>query len=277
MVSTDEINLHRLLISCEKKIKQENVDLWTGSEKIKFATYVKYLQTLIARSGLAQSRRYNERINSLAEAVSLHTMQVDVEKGIAEARATKKVLLDSLQSQEAPEPDWLLNLKEEMAREKEQDEKAARLEDEAEEEEMMEDMLSEKVPTPQVPIEKPDIRQRHGPNITREEETSNIEHVLQHHRQMHDELTTDLGRMAKQLKMNTVRFGDTLAKDDMVLRDAQEAVETNLERMQREGKRLEIHNSKSWGTSFMTMGIVLFVCIAFILVFLTIKLLPKAK
>ncbi|KAI9005791.1 hypothetical protein CLU79DRAFT_781058 [Phycomyces nitens] len=94
---------------------------------------------------------------------------------------------------------------------------------------------------------------------------------------MHDELTTDLGRMAQQLKMNSMRFGDTLAKDDMVLKDAQEAVETNLERMQREGKRLEVHNSKAWGTSFMTLGIVLFVCIAFILVFLTIKLLPKAK
>ena len=52
--------------------------------------------------------------------------------------------------------------------------------------------------------------------MTREEETSNIEHVLQHHRQMHDELTTDLSRMAKQLKANSQSFGDTLAKDDRV-------------------------------------------------------------
>ena len=52
--------------------------------------------------------------------------------------------------------------------------------------------------------------------MTREEETSNIEHVLQHHRQMHDELTTDLTRMAQQLKANSQSFGDTLANDDKV-------------------------------------------------------------
>ena len=52
--------------------------------------------------------------------------------------------------------------------------------------------------------------------MTREEETSNIEHVLQHHRQMHDELTTDLTRMAQQLKVNSQSFGDTLANDDKV-------------------------------------------------------------
>ncbi|KAI9005790.1 hypothetical protein CLU79DRAFT_781056 [Phycomyces nitens] len=74
MASTDEINLYRLLISCEKKISQENVDLWTGSEKIKFATYVRYLQSLIRRAGLTQSRECNERINLLAEAVASHNM-----------------------------------------------------------------------------------------------------------------------------------------------------------------------------------------------------------
>jgi len=107
-------------------------------------------------------------------------------------------------------------------------------------------------------------------------ETSNIEHVLQHHRQMHDELTTDLGRMAKQLKINSQAFGDTLSKDDVVLKEAQQAVESNLTRMTKERQRLDVHYSKSWGTSFMTMAVALFVCIMFVLVFFTIKFLPKA-
>lgn len=94
---------------------------------------------------------------------------------------------------------------------------------------------------------------------------------------MHDELTTDLGRMAKQLKLNSQAFGDTLSKDDTVLKEAQEAVENNLHTMTRERKRLDEHYSKSWGTSFMTMGVVLFVCIMFLLVFFTIKFLPKAQ
>lgn len=113
-------------------------------------------------------------------------------------------------------------------------------------------------------------------NPSREHETSNIQHVLQHHRQLHDELTTDLGRMAKQLKLNSQAFGDTLSKDDTVLKEAQQAVESNLSRMTKERQRLDDHYSKSWGTSFMTMGVILFVCIMFILVFFTIKFLPKA-
>lgn len=118
-----------------------------------------------------------------------------------------------------------------------------------------------------------EIRQRNN----RKEETFNVEHVLQHHRQMHDELSTDLGRMAQQLKQNSQAFGDTLSKDDIVLRDAQKAVENNLKRMTTERQRLDEHYSKSWNTSFMTMGVVLFVCIMFILVFFTIKFLPKAS
>lgn len=113
-------------------------------------------------------------------------------------------------------------------------------------------------------------------NVSRENETTNIEHVLQHHRQMHDELTTDLSRMAKQLKLNSQAFGDTLSKDDVVLKEAQKAVESNLERMTQERQRLDVHYSKSWGTSFMSMGVILFVCIMFVLVFFTIKFLPKA-
>lgn len=52
---------------------------------------------------------------------------------------------------------------------------------------------------------------------SRAHETGNVESVLQHHRQIHDELTTDLGRMARQLKMNSQSFGDTLGKDDKVM------------------------------------------------------------
>lgn len=61
-----------------------------------------------------------------------------------------------------------------------------------------------------------------------------------------------------------------------VLREAQGAIASNLEKLRKERQRLDAHYSKSWGTSFMTMGVVLFVCIMFVLVFFTIKFLPKA-
>jgi len=49
-----------------------------------------------------------------------------------------------------------------------------------------------------------------------EEETAQIEHVLQHHRQLQEELTGDLSKMAAQLKSNSLAFGDLLEKDDQV-------------------------------------------------------------
>lgn len=38
IATTDEINLQRLLINCENKLNNEQVDLWTGSEKRKYAS-----------------------------------------------------------------------------------------------------------------------------------------------------------------------------------------------------------------------------------------------
>ncbi|KAI8987556.1 vesicle transport protein [Mycotypha africana] len=118
------------------------------------------------------------------------------------------------------------------------------------------------------------LRQRKS-SVSRENETTNIEHVLQHHRQLHDELTTDLGRMAKQLKLNSQAFGDILSKDDYVLQEATKTVENNLEKMTLERQRLDKHYSKSWGTSFMSLFVVLFVVIMFVLVYFTIRYLPK--
>jgi hypothetical protein len=53
-------------------------------------------------------------------------------------------------------------------------------------------------------------------NRDEHEDSSTMEHVLQHHRQLHDEMTTDLGKMAHQLKLNSQSFGDILQKDDTV-------------------------------------------------------------
>ncbi|KAL7332714.1 hypothetical protein PS15p_201727 [Mucor circinelloides] len=281
--TTDEINLHRLLISCENKLKEQPIDVWTASEKRKFATYVKYLATLQKKSSPANVAPYAPRIDQLTRAVAVHTMHVDVDKGIVEARLGKKRLLEEIKQYESPDPEWLLELKrqDERAAQDELDRKKKLLEQEEDQEE---DQNEQKDETEEDDQDNPlqdtfnektntsEIRQRN----TAKNETSNIEHVLQHHRQMHDELTTDLGRMAKQLKINSQAFGDTLSKDDVVLKEAQQAVESNLTRMTKERQRLDVHYSKSWGTSFMTMAVVLFVCIMFVLVFFTIKFLPKA-
>ncbi|KAI7857870.1 vesicle transport protein [Circinella umbellata] len=277
VVSTNEINLYRMLVRCEQRINDNNSE-WNSIEQGKFVAYIRYLQNLQQESGI--SNNYAVRIQALATKVSSRGLDVEINKGILEARTTKQSLLDGLKQLEQPdEPEWLQKIKnvpdEDMATTVEQKDD--------------DNSDTESVISPASNLEKEEgrtsgtvgdesnrLRRRQGSGMTREEETSNIEHVLQHHRQMHDELTTDLSRMAQQLKVNSQSFGDTLANDDKVLHEAQEAVVSNLERLRKERQRLDTHYSKSWGTSFMTMGIVLFVCIMFILVFFTIKLLPKA-
>jgi hypothetical protein len=46
LTTTDEINLHRLLLSCENKLKLQPIDVWTASEKRKFATVKYYILKL---------------------------------------------------------------------------------------------------------------------------------------------------------------------------------------------------------------------------------------
>ncbi|RCH93024.1 hypothetical protein CU097_013306 [Rhizopus azygosporus] len=109
--TTDEINLHRLLIHCEERLKSQPADAWSALEIAKFAT------------------------------ASFERNKTDTPKETKES----------------------------------------------------------------------EIRQRTG---GKRDEAFDLEHVLQHHRQIHDELTTDLSRMAEQLKKNSQAFGDTLKNDD---------------------------------------------------------------
>ncbi|KAJ8660230.1 hypothetical protein O0I10_004090 [Lichtheimia ornata] len=254
VASANDITIHRLLIQCEHQLN--NVNEWSDGDKSKYALYIRYLQQSNS------SPRYAERIQRLTDRLKQQDMHVDTNKGVMEMQATKQLVLDGLKRLQQPdEPEWLQQLKampeEEEEPIKQQSERDKGLD--TRREEQQEDHL-----------------RRRRRSTTREQETSNIENVLQHHRQMHDELTGDLSRMAAQLKLNSQSFGDTLAKDDKVLQDAQQAVANNLDRLRKERKRLDEHYSKSWGTSFMTMGVVLFVCIVFFLVFFTIKFLPKA-
>ncbi|KAG1445894.1 hypothetical protein G6F56_009754 [Rhizopus delemar] len=207
LTTTDEINLFRLLSNCENKLKSQSVDLWPASEKRKFATYIKYLSSL-QNNLTSGNEEYVHRIAECTKAISLYRMQVEVDKGIAETRLVKRKHLEELKGMEQPEPEWLVELKKqdeqlssfEQQKKEEQIEKQTKedtKEEEAKEKETKEEEKKEKAS---------EIRQRNN----RKEETFNVEHVLQHHRQMHDELSTDLGRMAQQLKQNSQAFGDTL-------------------------------------------------------------------
>ncbi|KAI7902911.1 vesicle transport protein [Cokeromyces recurvatus] len=270
----EEINFYRLLLSCEHKLKQQPIDVWDPSEKRKLATYVKHLTTLEKKIQPSHIKSLTDRMKHLNTAVSEHTMHMDVEKGTIEARLVKKKHLEELKQYERPDPEWLIDLKQQQETLEKVEEKKNLLEQEGMKEQ---DSPTSVIKEKEQANNELRLRNTHKEKNAEMETTANIEHVLQHHRQIHDELTTDLSKMAEQLKLNSQAFGERLSKDDEILREASRAVENNLDRMRTEKERLDVHYSKSWSTSFMTLGVVLFVCIMFILVFFTIRFLPKAS
>ncbi|ORY99939.1 vesicle transport protein [Syncephalastrum racemosum] len=257
MLSTDETNLLRLLQRCEEQWRAHGAaDNWSEPERDRYTTQIEYLQELSSRIPPENRSEYFPRIDQLVH------QQPSRKSSLSDTLPqSKKQILTTLEQYQQPlEPDWL----KELSKEKEQGTP------------LQTQTQSQAKAHVQASATTPEVRQRRKRSPSRSQETGNVESVLQHHRQIHDELTTDLGRMARQLKMNSQSFGDTLGKDDKVLQQAQDVVSGNLDRLHKERRRLDAHYSKSWGTSFMTMGVVLFVCIMFVLVFFTIKFLPKA-
>lgn len=77
--------------------------------------------------------------------------------------------------------------------------------------------------------------------------------------------------MATQLRRNAIHFGEALAKDQAVLSDVDEKIINNLDTMGKERVRLRDHRSKSWGTTWLSLGSVLAVVVVFVAMFLVIK------
>ncbi|KAJ1984816.1 hypothetical protein H4R34_000436 [Dimargaris verticillata] len=117
------------------------------------------------------------------------------------------------------------------------------------------------------------LRQRRYATPTTE--TDQTERLLTHHRQVQDELTGDLVRMAETLKGNTLMFGDLLTKDEKVLQEAQEVITGNVTHLQTQDTRLGRYSQRSWGTTWLTWGVILFVSITFMLMYFVVRLFPK--
>ncbi|KAM3579563.1 hypothetical protein VKS41_008021 [Umbelopsis sp. WA50703] len=235
-------------------------------------------------------------IQDLCSYIEQESMNITIDKGVVQAQAGAASVIATISEVCNHEDEKQLQVKdlEELAEEKENldyEEQNATIDQEEQteyttphsNEELRERTREVSRENEKADEQSGELRQRRPPAVSsgssqpHEEETVQIEHVLQHHRQVQEELTTDLGRMAAQLKSNSLAFGDLLEKDDRVLKDAQDAVASNLDRLRKEKVRLDRHNSKSWGTTFMTCGVFLFVSLVFVLVFFTIKFLPKAK
>lgn len=90
--------------------------------------------------------------------------------------------------------------------------------------------------------------------------------------QTQEELSLQLSQMAAQLKRNALHFADSLDKDKNVIESAQEKLESNLGGMKGERTRLRDHSGKSSHTTWMVVGSLLTVVLAWVFMFFIIRL-----
>jgi len=87
-----------------------------------------------------------------------------------------------------------------------------------------------------------------------------------------EELSAQLVQMGHQLKLNALHLSNSLAKEKGVVEDATEKLDANLGTMTKERVRLRDHSSKSGSTTWIVLGAVFAVIIAWILMFFVIRL-----
>ncbi|KAH8827323.1 hypothetical protein DL96DRAFT_1606301 [Flagelloscypha sp. PMI_526] len=95
---------------------------------------------------------------------------------------------------------------------------------------------------------------------------------LQNSQQIQQELSEQLAQMATQLKRNAHHFSKALEDDKAVLERAEDKIGQNLDTMTKTRGNLGTYSSKSRGTTWMTLGIVIFVFAAFIMMIALIRL-----
>ena len=95
--------------------------------------------------------------------------------------------------------------------------------------------------------------------------------LLQSSAAVQEELTSELARMAAQLKANATYFSGALEKDKIALEGAEEKITSNLDVMTKERVRLRDHRGKSLGTTCLTVTSIVVVLVSFIVMFFIIR------
>ncbi|KAI0031134.1 hypothetical protein K488DRAFT_52742 [Vararia minispora EC-137] len=94
---------------------------------------------------------------------------------------------------------------------------------------------------------------------------------LQNSAKLHEEMSTQLAQMARQLKSNATYFSEALSRDQTALATADEKIGANLDVMRKERVRLRDHRGKSMGTTCLTITSIVVVLASFIVMFFLIR------
>ncbi|BFZ61152.1 hypothetical protein YB2330_002211 [Saitoella coloradoensis] len=101
---------------------------------------------------------------------------------------------------------------------------------------------------------------------------SSTEHVLSHHRGLQEEYSTDLLRMARVLKNNSLAFGEKLEEDKSLISDTAALLGKNEGAMKTTGGKLGKYSKQSRGTTCLMCAVLGIVFVMFFFVFMLIRM-----
>lgn len=88
----------------------------------------------------------------------------------------------------------------------------------------------------------------------------------------HDNLTNELIATVQLIKRNNLHIQKTVKSDEKVISEATGLLATNSESMQKESRNLKSYSKTAWVSFWKMILILLFICLAFIFVYIFIRL-----
>ncbi|KAJ2852140.1 hypothetical protein IWW36_000520 [Coemansia brasiliensis] len=102
-----------------------------------------------------------------------------------------------------------------------------------------------------------------------------VEQLLKSQRETHEDLTSELSRMAGVLKANSLAFGDLVERDKGLVHETSELLSRSVAGVGKQGARVGQFRKRSWGTTGLTWLAVLVVVSVFFMLVLFMKVAPK--
>lgn len=102
-----------------------------------------------------------------------------------------------------------------------------------------------------------------------------VDTELQHHENVHEQLTEEMLALTQTLKENTIMAGNIVREDNKVLADSLRYADVNTEKLRSAGEILSFHVNKS--CSWWIWIMIAVVCITFVWMIIFMKLNPKLK
>ncbi|THU90881.1 hypothetical protein K435DRAFT_863908 [Dendrothele bispora CBS 962.96] len=272
----DEINLKRLIRRLEKSVLKENWDEAVTEDDVTWRKSVSTLQTVRFAKSLLKNVELTE--DDYSNASHYDDIKASLDR--------MEVLLKSVQERTAPKPKRPKSLLSqlpipvlpEQASETATEEQSNASPNDADTVPVPVDNLltspADPTPTPfisPIPSLIPPTLPATATGSTAVATGSNS-HFLQNSKTQQEELKNQLAMMSTQLRRNAMAFSEKLAKDQAVVEDAHQKLESNFDVMKATRIRVRDHRGKSGSTTclviFSVLGVtVLFVLMVFIMRF----------